>query len=139
MSKKILLFFILTFTLFIGNNVFAECKYDDKNTTSISSFLNDCKPTSVVWGTWSTANMKIENWFKKKINTWVKNISLILWFLAVGSLVYAGLIMQLSAGEDEKIKKAKNIIKWTLLWFLLLISASGIIYLVINVFFWLAT
>lgn len=136
--KKIFLLLLLIFSFFLSNDVFGGlCKYDDTTTSSISSFLNDCKPESVVWR--NTTDMKIESWFKTKINAWVKNISLILWFLAVGSLVYAGLIMQLSAGEDEKIKKAKNIIKWTLLWFLLLISASGIIYLVINVFFWLAT
>lgn len=105
------------------------CRYSEW--ASLSSFLNWCKPSTVVW----SSDMKVEWWFKGKINNWIKNISLVLWVLAVWALVYAWLIMQFSGWEDEKIKKWKNIIKWTLIWFLLLISASWIVYIVINVMF----
>lgn len=139
MLRKIILLFIWVIALLnIGNTQAIDisvwwgsssCKYSEWS--DLSSFLNGCKPSTVV----GASDMKVEGWFKAKINKWVKNISLVLWVLAVWSLVYAWLLMQLSAWEDEKIKKAKNLIKRTLIWFLLLISASGIIYLVVNVFF----
>lgn len=163
--KKLFLIFLSILSFFIVNNVFAEddfkkadydqliieqwlspeeasrisgytppstslwCTYSEWS--SLSSFLESCKPRTVVWAN----NMSVEDWFKAKLNSWIKNISLILWILAVWSLVYAWLLMQFSAGEDEVIKKSKNIIKWTIIWFVLLISASGIIYVVINVMF----
>jgi len=107
------------------------CNYSEW--TTLTGFLKSCKPKTVVWAN----NMSVGGWFKAKINNWIKNISLVLWVLAVWSLVYAWLLMQFSAWEDEMIKKSKNIIKWTIIWFILLISASGIVYVVINVMFWL--
>lgn len=130
MLKKITLFFILLFSIFIWSNIsYATCNYTEW--ADLSSFLDDCKPEKVV----SADDMTVEWWFKDKINEWITNISLILWILAVWALVYAWLLMQLSAWEDEKIKKGKNIIKWTLTGFLLLISASAIVYIIINVMF----
>lgn len=114
-----------------GDNSSAWCNYTENS--SISSFLDDCKPKTVVW--WS--DMKVEWWFKTKLNNWITNISIVLWVMAVGALIYAALLFQFAMWEDEKIKKAKDIVKWTLIWFLLLISASWIIYTVINVMFWL--
>lgn len=99
----------------------------------LSDFLNNCKPKSVVWN----SDMTIEGGFKEILNRWIGNIALILWVMAVGALVYAALLFQFANGEDEKIKKAKDIVKWTIIGFILLISASGIIYIVINVMFWL--
>lgn len=99
----------------------------------LSEFLNDCKPRNVV----GNSDMSIDAWFKSILNKWIGNIALILWVMAVGALVYAAILFQFANGEDEKIKKAKDIVKWTIIGFILLISASGIIYIVINVMFWL--
>jgi hypothetical protein len=161
--KKIALIFVLIFLFLAWGNVFASdddefekadyeqlkrqrlsteeaskiswytppwlCSYSEW--VSLSSFLNGCKPKSLVW--WS--DMKVELWFKKKVNNWIKNISLVLWIIAIWALVYSWLLMQFSGWEDEKIKKWKNIFKWTIIWFFLLISSSWIIYVVINVIF----
>lgn len=158
--KKIFIIFALIFSIFVSNQVFAGswdpnspdfvwppapstttnettssttsttgCKYNEQS--DLSGFLDGCKPKTVVWGT----NMRVDGWFKSKINQWIANISLVLWVAAVGALVYAALLLQFANWEDEKIKKAKDIIKWTMIWFLLLISASGFIYVVINVMF----
>ncbi len=105
------------------------CEYNENS--DLSWFLDGCKPKTVVWGT----NMRVDGWFKSKINQWIANISLVLWIAAVWALVYAALLLQFANGEDEKIKKAKDIIKWTMIWFILLISASGFIYVAINVMF----
>lgn len=107
------------------------CKYSEW--VWLGDFLNGCKPETVV-GWWT---MTIEGWFKDKINDWIANIALVLWVGAVGALVYAALLLQFANGEDEKIKKSKDIIKWTMIGFIMLISASGMIYVVINVMFWL--
>lgn len=137
MLKKIFLSFLLiTFSFFAFSPIeaaYTNCKYDE-NSTTLWSFLDWCKPTKLAWN-W---DYKVESWMKDLVNWWIKNISLILWILAVWMLVYAGLLMQLSAWEDEKIKRWKDIVKWTLIWFLLLISASSIIYVVVNLVYSLA-
>lgn len=98
---------------------------------SISQFLQGCRPDGVV----SWWNMSLENGLRNTINRWITNFSLFLWFIAVWALVYAGLLLQFSGWEDEKISKAKNILKWAIIGFILLISASGIVYVIINVMF----
>lgn len=144
MIKKFLLFIFIFFVSITSTYAFIEvslwwkwnssasCRYAEW--ASLSSFLNGCRPQNVVW--W-VSDMKVEWWFKTTLNRWIKNISLVLWLLAVWCLVYAWLLMQLSAWEDEQIKKWKNIVKWTVIWFLLLIWASWIVYIVINLMYWL--
>jgi hypothetical protein len=36
---------------------------------------------------------------------WTTNIATLLGLLAIGAIVYGGLLMTLSVGEDEKVKK----------------------------------
>lgn len=129
MIKKLILILFLFISFFSVTN--ASCVYSEWG--SISSFLNWCKPKTVVWA----SDMKIESWFKTAINKWVVNISLILWVLAVWALVYAWFLMQLSGWADEKIKKSKDIITWTVVWIIALTWASGVIYIVVNLIFWL--
>lgn len=77
----------------------------------------------------------IESWLMDLINWWVKNIWVVLWILAVGSIVYWSLLMTLSAWEDEKVKKSKDIIKWWIFGFLWVIFASSIILLIVNIMY----
>lgn len=112
-------------------STYDKCKYNDWD--SVVKLLDWCKPQKVV----SSTDMKLETWFKKKVNWFITNLMVVLWIIAVWAIVYAWWLMQFSAWEDEQINKAKNIIKWTIIWFLLLISASWIVYIVINVMFWL--
>lgn len=74
-------------------------------------------------------------WFARKIITWVDNISIYLWVLAVGLIVYWAFIMTISAWEDEKITQAKNNIKWWVIWFVALISAAWIINLIVSIMY----
>ncbi len=141
MLKKIFLVFVLFCTLWWistfaedeKSDPYKDCVYDEK-VGNLSQFLTDCKSKQLA----GSADYDLEQGLKTQVNTWIRNVSLILWFIAVGMLVYAGLLFQFSAGEDEKINKAKNIIKMTLLWFLLLISAGSVVYVVINVIYGLA-
>lgn len=131
MFKKTLIIITFIFSIFSFFNISnaGNCRYSEW--ISLSSFLNWCKPNTVVW--WN--NMQVEQWFKQKMNKWIKNISLILWILAIWAIVYSWFLMQFSWWEDEQIKKWKNIFKWTLIWFILLISSSWIVYMIINIMF----
>lgn len=133
MKIIIFIFCVLSGLYFWFSNTYASwCQYDDN--ASISEFLNDCKPKKVVgWN--EQYNMEIERWFKDIINDWAKNLALILWVWAVGSLVYAWLLLQFNGWEDQNTEKAKNIIKWTLIGFGWMISISAFIYIIINVMF----
>lgn len=131
---KIFLILSIIFWLFVFNSqeiYSAWCEYT--NWTTIWDFLGKCKPESVAWKPNDT--YEVEKWFKDLVNNWIKNISAVLWIIAVWSLVYSWLLLQFSFWHDEQIKKAKNIFKWTLIWFLCLISASWIIYIVVNLIY----
>ena len=107
------------------------CHYSED--ASLSAFLNGCKPETLVWGN----NMSVDGsgGFKNKILNWVWVLWTIFGIWAVAMLVYGAIVLQFAFWEDEKINKAKNIIKWSLIGFFLLISASAVIYIVINVMF----
>jgi hypothetical protein len=64
---------------------------------------------------------------------------LLLWIAAIWAVAYWGITIIISAWEDEWVTKWKSIIKWAVLWFVWLVSASGLITLVINIMYWLAS
>jgi hypothetical protein len=43
--------------------------------------------------------------------------------------------MAISQWEDEKITKAKNVIKWSIIWFILVLTARLIINLIIRIMY----
>ena len=131
--KKILITLFLIITLILPIWVYsAWCNIWADDVTNIWDSLDSCLSDSKLVN-WQDGS--IENWLSAKINSWVKNIWMVLWILAVWSIVYGSLLMTLSAWEDEKIKKAKDVIKWWIIGFIWLISASGIILLVVNIMY----
>ena len=100
----------------------------------ISLFLEKCKPQKVA----GNADYDLEQGLKTQVNKWIANVSLLLWFIAVAVLVYAWYLFQFAAGEDENITKAKNVVKYTLLWVFLLISSWSIVYVIINTVYFVA-
>ncbi len=134
MKKLLFLFTILISIFSFSNNVLSystNCVYSESD--SISGFLDKCKPDSLVWDT--TTWYWVESWLKKIVTDKISDISVILWLLAVAMIVYAGMLMQFSAWDDSKVKKAKDLIKWTLIWVIFLISAWWIVYIVINLMY----
>ena len=128
--------FLSIFTFTTWKIVYAECEF--KHDWDLTEMVNGCMDeTSVVAVKW---DWKIDGdgAFKEKINGWTNNIALFLALLSVGSIIYWGLMMTLSAWEDEKIKKAKDIVKWSLIGFLWVVLATTIVTLVINVIYGLA-
>lgn len=133
--KKILVLLLLIFSPFISTLSFAEnCTYNVDSSTwwSISDALNNCLEWSNLV---SGKDVKVSGAFWLQIKSWVNNISIYLWVFAVWSIVFGGLMMTLSVWEEEKIKKAKDIVKWWMIWFIWLISASAIITLVVKIMY----
>lgn len=136
--KKILGFIIVLWILIFQFNTInysnAACDYSPS--WDVTDLVGACMKDTKVIQVESTG--LIEDWFKIKIQKWTNNIALFLALLSVGSVIYGGLMMTLSVWEDEKIKKAKDIVKWALVWFLGVVLATTIVTLVINVIYWLA-
>lgn len=100
--------------------------------------LSDFTNSDCMWKTQTLVkadNMSIDSWFKTMIYKWVQNIWWMLWLFSVAMIAYGWLMLTISTGEDEKIKKWKDIVKWWILWFLALVSAWAIITIVINIVF----
>lgn len=83
-------------------------------------------------------NALIEWGIKQKFIFWTNSIASALSLVAIGAIVYGGLLMTLSIGEDEKIKKGKDVVKWALIWFLAALWAWAVVRLVIEVVFAIA-
>ena len=132
--KKIIIFvfclFIFLYLSLSMSYVSAACSY---NGWDISSSLSNCmKSVDVV----QVENLSLEKeGFKWTITKWVNNISVFLLVFAVWSIVYWSLLMTLSHWEEEKITKAKDVVKWWILGFLGVISASAIITLIIKIMY----
>ena len=133
--KKILILCILWISFLAWNNsVLAnDCNFQNWDDTKVTDMINNCmKDTSVVA---VKGDATLEAGFKEKIQGFTNNIALFLWLVSIGSIIYGWLMMTLSAWEDEKIKKAKDIVKWSLIWLLWVILATTIVTLVINIIY----
>ncbi len=132
----ILLSIITIFSFFWAsvNAVNTECNtiLNSSGSIDIKSSLDSCLSTSTLvnWG-----NAKVSEWFLVQIKKWVNNISIFLWVLAVGSIVFGAFMLTISTWEDEKIKKAKDIVKWWIIWFLWIIFASAIVNLIVKIMY----
>lgn len=141
MKKIISNIFIVVLCLFwtvsFSHTSYADCNVSDTQIKNldISQKLSDCLQWSDLV---DPGNWMIETGLKATINRWTTQLSALLGLLAVGAIVYGGLMMTISWWDDEKIKKWKDIVKWSMLWFLGLIAASWIVRLVVEVMFFVA-
>lgn len=121
---------VLFFSFFsFLNSANSSCQYNEN--WSIKWNLDNClSDSTLVW--WDA---KVWGWFDETIKKWVKNISIFLWIWAVFGIVYGSFMMTISSWEDEKVNKAKDTIKWSIIWFIWLITASFLINLIIRLFY----
>ena len=128
MFKKIIIFSLLIISLIMISKIsFSACSY---NWWNIAGSIDSClSSSSLVDATW---DISIEVWFKNKILDWVKNIASFLWLVAIWAIVWGWFMMVISTWEEEKIKKAKDMVKWAIFWFLWIVLASSLIALVVN-------
>jgi len=146
LMKKFSLFLVLVFSFFVGSSLVSakitistsSCP-ETVNWENAKSLFEKCKPNNAV-GVDNTTNLSIDkgNGFKEKVTQWTRMIAIISALGAVGALVYAGMLMQFSGGNDDTINKAKEIIKITLIGTALITVAGWLVYLVITMIFGIA-
>lgn len=123
--KILLLVFVL---FFISTNLWFS--YTEGST--ISKNLNDLlEKTSLV----NPDDMSFNKWFKNFTDNILNRISVLLWFAAVFWIAFWWFKMVISAWEEDKITSAKNIIKWSIIWFVWIITATLIINIVIRIMY----
>ena len=117
-------------------DVFSACSYNAG--ASITSNLDGCLSGSDSMLV-NPGDGLIESGIKQKVVFWTNSIATALSLFAIGAIVYGGLMMTISWGEDEKITKWKDIVKWALIGFLAAISAWAVVRLVVEVIFAVAS
>ena len=124
MIKKIIISLLLIFSvLIITNLVNANC--------TVNSGIDACLNGSYLVDPTETGTV-IEVWFKTKVLDWTTRIAWFLGLMAVWAIVFGSFMMAISTWEEEKIKKAKDVIKWAILWFLWIVLASSLIAIIVN-------
>lgn len=109
---------------------YAACDYSGG---SIAGSLDGCLSWSdLVDAGW---DMRVETGLKNQIISWTVALARFFWLLAVGAIVYGGLMMTISVGQDEKVKKWKDIVKWSLLGFLAIVLTWSIIRVIVELVF----
>lgn len=124
MIKKVLILITLFFWIFSLNNVFAD------NVPSVNC----------IWLPWCVdSDIKKPSGADISNNLWSKVISSIIWetiqfvaVIAVIALILSAFMYLLSWWDEEKAKKAKSWVTWSLVWVILSISAWGIINMLNN-------
>lgn len=130
--KKIIIYLcslVVLLSFFQFQTIYADCEYSEG---SISENLRGCLSDSSLV---NPGDGLIEWGVKNKVVEWTNSLAWFLWLLAVGAIVYWAWLMTLSIGDDEKIKKGKDVIKWAMLWFLWLLLAWGLVRIVIELMF----
>lgn len=132
--KKIFVSFLIIIGLFFSFSSITystDCKYSDGS--SLSDSLGKClSDSSLVKWDW---DLTVTEWFRNYITKWTNNIALYLWVLAVFWIALWSLMLVISTWEEDKVSKAKTIIKWSIIWFVAVITASFIINLIIRIMY----
>lgn len=136
--KKILIFIALLFSVFgVSINASAKCEYNEES-ANILGALDTCIEWTRAVNPWEGKNFTAEKWFKDTVGQITKNLMYIFWIIAVWAIAYGSLMLAISAWNDDKVNKWKNIIKWASFGFLIIVSAGWIITIIVNVIYWLA-
>lgn len=129
MRKILSILSILFFSLFLSFDYsYSECSYS--SWVTLKDNLWECFNNSAF--VWNNEDVIIWEWFDKQIQKWTTWIATFLWIMSVFGIVYGTVFMVTSAWEDEKINKWKTAIKWSVIWFIAILSASAIVNIVIK-------
>jgi len=123
---------LMLLSLLYIQNTFG-CSFDASN---ISDSLDNCfsEWTQVVSPSWDL-EVSRGGWFNNFILGWVESISGILALATVGVIAYGSFMFTISTWEDDKITKAKDIIKWGIIGFIGILTANALIELIINILY----
>ncbi len=135
MKKIIFLFFSIFIFLSFSVSFAEDCSY--RQWEDLKNSITRCIEDGNYWWVLPPWNLDLTSWdwFSNSIKSWSEKIAILVGSLAIFMLVYASFLLVVSAWEEEKIKKAKDIIKWVILWFIWLISAWLIVMLVVKLWY----
>lgn len=133
-TKIFIVIALLFSSIFVSYS--ANCVIDPDADVAIGTALDSCMNsvgTNVrkQWGD----DFNFWNGSNEIINNYIRGIGQILATVTVIMIVYGWFLMVASQWEEEKIKKWKDLIKWTLLWFIALVTAWWIVSIVIRTVF----
>jgi hypothetical protein len=148
---KILKIVVLFIIIFLQYNFFViaktECKYDTEN-PDIKGSLYNCMPewslenkttggwTELVWWLfniwWSSNAWYSVNETKNKILNITQKIIITGSVLAIWWIVLAWILFIVWLWDKEKIKKARDALKWSIIWFIVMIVAQQSVNAIIN-------
>ncbi len=126
--------FLLTFLLLLISFWFnsveaADCAFNGNIWSSLDGCLSDSDlvdasgPTLIEWNV------------KNQIVNWTTALATFLALVSVGAIVYGAFLMTISLWDDERIKKWKDVVKWSILWFLAIVVTWALIRIIVEVIF----
>lgn len=86
-------------------------------------------------GALSVGDGVIENGLKGKIIAVTNRVITLVALVAIGGIVFAGFHMVTAFGDDEKHKKGKEALKWSLIGFVVALSSFPLVNATVNLFY----
>lgn len=135
MKKICFSIFVSFFILFSFSSIFAECTISDDDITSntnVGDLLKkpDCAPTgSITSDTYEIKDVKI------KIVNITNKLILAGSILSVGGIVFAAILYVTALGNDEKVKKAKSALQFSVIGFVVMLLSFPIVNAIINLIY----
>lgn len=142
--KKIFLFIILSVVWFWFN--FSQTNLYASNTNTYSNSIFRWSATEIPYCKWNQC--WIEQWVRSIKNIdWIENeasaseyiqrvTKYVLWFLALIAtlfIIYSWFVLLTSAWDEEKAKKSKTIIMYSIIWIIIIFLAWPIVDFVLNI------
>ncbi len=72
---------------------------------------------------------------RKRVIDIANQLILIGSILSVGVIVYAGILYTIAAGDDERIKSAKNALKFGIIGFVVMLLSFGLVNAIVRLFY----
>jgi hypothetical protein len=100
----------------------------DLKISNVKDALGKCQPKGVI----TAENYIVEDGARKRVLAFADKLTIFAAVLAIGAVVYSGIMFVLSLGDEEKIKKAKGALKTSLIGFLLALISYALVNAIIN-------
>lgn len=160
MKKRIIILLILITSLqifcwasFAASKTNKCWEIKNINDQDLSSMLSDCQPDNTLewknktelFNLWWLISVSVSSneWYdldsaKGKILYITQKLVLLASILAIWWLVFAWIEFTTAYWKDEKHKKWKDIIKWSIIWFVVALISQQLINAVINLIYWVS-
>lgn len=129
--KKNIIYIIVSIVLITIFQTSFGCSFD----WNIRNSLDNCFLNTDVISPPEDLEVINGGWFNRFLLLWIDAIAWVLALATVGIIAYGSFMFTTSTWEEEKITKAKDIIKWWLIGFIGIITANALIELVINILY----